>query len=85
MLNLLHLTVFDFPSVNRRFRDRNNLLCKRLDLLEGRLLSTAKMLPFYTARFSTTEINYTFHRIPAPTLEISNISNAFVVPLPSTM
>jgi uncharacterized protein YecE (DUF72 family) len=24
------------------------------------------MLPFYTERFSTTEINYTFHRIPAP-------------------
>src|SRR5438067_12101743 len=29
-------------------------------------LSTAKMLPFYAERFSTTEINYTFHRIPAP-------------------
>lgn len=28
-------------------------------------LSTAKMLPFYAERFSTTEINYTFHRIPA--------------------
>lgn len=28
-------------------------------------LSTAKMLPFYSERFSTTEINYTFHRIPA--------------------
>ena len=29
-------------------------------------LPTAKMLPFYSERFSTTEINYTFHRIPAP-------------------
>jgi uncharacterized protein YecE (DUF72 family) len=29
-------------------------------------LPTGKMLPFYTERFSTTEINYTFHRIPAP-------------------
>jgi len=29
-------------------------------------LPAAKMLPFYAARFSTTEINYTFHRIPAP-------------------
>ncbi|HEY4638789.1 MAG TPA: DUF72 domain-containing protein [Candidatus Udaeobacter sp.] len=29
-------------------------------------LSTAKMLPYYAERFSTTEINYTFHRIPAP-------------------
>jgi len=29
-------------------------------------LPTAKMLSFYTERFSTTEINYTFHRIPAP-------------------
>src|ERR1700742_2128982 len=28
-------------------------------------LSTAKMLPFYSARLNTTEINYTFHRIPA--------------------
>jgi uncharacterized protein YecE (DUF72 family) len=27
-------------------------------------LPTAKMLPFYAERFSTTEINYTFHRIP---------------------
>jgi uncharacterized protein YecE (DUF72 family) len=27
-------------------------------------LSTAKMLPFYSARFSTTEINYSFYRIP---------------------
>ena len=24
------------------------------------------MLPFYAKRLSTTEINYTFHRIPAP-------------------
>jgi uncharacterized protein YecE (DUF72 family) len=29
-------------------------------------LPAAKMLPFYARRFSTTEINYTFHRIPAP-------------------
>src|ERR1700730_12570406 len=29
-------------------------------------LPTAKMLPFYAERFSTTETNYTFHRIPAP-------------------
>jgi Uncharacterized conserved protein len=29
-------------------------------------LPAAKMLPFYAAQFSTTEINYTFHRIPAP-------------------
>lgn len=29
-------------------------------------LPTAKMLPFYAERLSTTEINYTFHRIPAP-------------------
>jgi uncharacterized protein YecE (DUF72 family) len=29
-------------------------------------LPAAKMLPFYSERFSTTEINYTFHRIPAP-------------------
>ena len=28
-------------------------------------LATAKMLPFYAERFRTTEINYTFHRIPA--------------------
>jgi uncharacterized protein YecE (DUF72 family) len=28
-------------------------------------LPTAKMLPFYAERFRTTEINYTFHRIPA--------------------
>ncbi|PYK33119.1 MAG: DUF72 domain-containing protein, partial [Verrucomicrobia bacterium] len=27
-------------------------------------LPTAKMLPFYAERFATTEINYTFHRIP---------------------
>ena len=33
-------------------------------------LSAAKMLPFYAERFSTTEINYTFHRIPsAKTIE----------------
>ena len=29
-------------------------------------LPANKMLPFYAERFSTTEINYTFHRIPAP-------------------
>ena len=29
-------------------------------------LPTAKMLAFYAKRFATTEINYTFHRIPAP-------------------
>ena len=28
-------------------------------------LAAAKMLPFYAERFGTTEINYTFHRIPA--------------------
>ena len=28
-------------------------------------MPTAKMLPFYAERFNTTEINYTFHRIPA--------------------
>ena len=28
-------------------------------------LSAAKMLPFYADRLSTTEINYTFHRIPS--------------------
>ena len=28
-------------------------------------LPTAKMLRFYAERFATTEINYTFHRIPA--------------------
>jgi len=33
-------------------------------------LSTAKMLAFYSERFSTTEVNYTFHRIPsAKTIE----------------
>src|SRR6266542_3675169 len=29
-------------------------------------LPAAQMLSFYADRFSTTEINYTFHRIPAP-------------------
>jgi uncharacterized protein YecE (DUF72 family) len=29
-------------------------------------LAAARMLPFYSERFNTTEINYTFHRIPAP-------------------
>ncbi|PYI85289.1 MAG: DUF72 domain-containing protein, partial [Verrucomicrobia bacterium] len=29
-------------------------------------LPAAKMLPFYAERFSTTEINYTFRRIPSP-------------------
>ena len=29
-------------------------------------LAAAKMLPYYSERFSTTEINYTFHRIPSP-------------------
>ena len=28
-------------------------------------LPAAKMLPFYAERFSTTEINYSFHRIPS--------------------
>jgi uncharacterized protein YecE (DUF72 family) len=28
-------------------------------------LSTAKMLPFYAGHFSTTEINYSFYRIPS--------------------
>ena len=28
-------------------------------------LPAAKMLPYYAERFSTTEINYTFHRIPS--------------------
>lgn len=28
-------------------------------------LSTAKMLPFYAERFSTTEINYSFYRVPS--------------------
>lgn len=33
-------------------------------------LSAAKMLPYYAARLMTTEINYTFHRIPsAKTIE----------------
>lgn len=33
-------------------------------------LATAKMLAFYAQQFSTTEINYTFHRIPsAKTIE----------------
>ena len=33
-------------------------------------LPASKMLPFYAERFSTTEINYTFHRIPsAKTIE----------------
>ena len=33
-------------------------------------LSAAKMLPFYAERFTTTEVNYTFHRIPsAKTIE----------------
>ena len=27
-------------------------------------LSAAKMLPYYAARFSTVEINYTFYRLP---------------------
>jgi uncharacterized protein YecE (DUF72 family) len=29
-------------------------------------LPAAKMLPFYAEHFPTTEINYTFHRIPSP-------------------
>ena len=29
-------------------------------------LPAAKMLPFYAERLTTTEINYTFHRIPSP-------------------
>src|SRR5947199_7722993 len=29
-------------------------------------LAARKMLPFYAERLLTTEINYTFHRIPAP-------------------
>ena len=29
-------------------------------------LPASKMLSFYAERFSTTEINYSFHRIPAP-------------------
>ena len=27
--------------------------------------STTKMLPYYSERFSSTEVNYTFHRIPS--------------------
>lgn len=30
-------------------------------------LAASKMLPYYAERFATTEINYTFHRVPAPT------------------
>jgi uncharacterized protein YecE (DUF72 family) len=29
-------------------------------------LPAAKMLPYFAERFGTTEINYTFHRIPSP-------------------
>ena len=29
-------------------------------------LPTAKMLPYFAERLATTEINYTFHRIPSP-------------------
>jgi len=29
-------------------------------------MPAAKMLPYYAERLNTTEINYTFHRIPAP-------------------
>ena len=29
-------------------------------------LPTSKMLPFYAERFSTTEVNYSFRRIPSP-------------------
>ena len=29
-------------------------------------LPATKMLPYFAERFPTTEINYTFHRIPAP-------------------
>ncbi|MEO5718267.1 MAG: DUF72 domain-containing protein [Chthoniobacterales bacterium] len=29
-------------------------------------LAAAKMLPYFAERLSTTEINYTFHRIPSP-------------------
>lgn len=28
-------------------------------------LATSKMLPYYAERFATTEVNYTFHRIPS--------------------
>lgn len=38
-------------------------------------LSTAKMLPYYSERFCTTEINYTFHRIPSAK-SIDNWCNA---------
>lgn len=31
-------------------------------------LAAAKMLPYYAARFSTVEINYTFYRMPTPKL-----------------
>lgn len=31
-------------------------------------LPAAKMLPYYAARFSTVEINYTFYRMPTPSL-----------------
>ena len=31
-------------------------------------LPTAKMLPYYAARFSTVEINYTFYRMPTEKL-----------------
>ena len=31
-------------------------------------LPAAKMLPFYAARFSSVEINYTFYRMPTPAL-----------------
>src|SRR3954447_3700423 len=31
-------------------------------------LPTAKMLPYYAARFPTVEINYTFYRMPTETL-----------------
>ncbi|MBV9010051.1 MAG: DUF72 domain-containing protein [Verrucomicrobia bacterium] len=30
-------------------------------------LHASRMLPYYAEQFATTEINYTFHRIPAPT------------------
>ena len=29
-------------------------------------LPTSKMLPFYAEHFSTTEVNYSFRRIPSP-------------------
>ncbi|MDB6027142.1 MAG: hypothetical protein JWM68_3365, partial [Verrucomicrobiales bacterium] len=31
-------------------------------------ISPAAMLPFYAARFNTTEVNYTFYRMPTRTL-----------------